>query len=66
MRRGTRTAGFIEEGAFEVDAVVAEHFAVVRGEDDVRVVALSGFFEAVEQVSDLPVDDIDHGPSTPR
>ncbi len=42
--------------------MVAEHFAVVRGEDDIGVVALTGFFEAVEQVADLPVDDIDHGP----
>ena len=42
--------------------MVAEHFAVVRGEDDEGVVALSGFFKAVEQVSDLAVDDIDHGP----
>ena len=33
--------------------MVAEHFAVVRGEDDEGVVALSGFFEAVEQVADL-------------
>ena len=62
MRRGTRTAEFVEEGAFEVDAVVAEHFAVVRGEDDIGVVALTGFFKAVEQVADLPVNDIDHGP----
>ena len=42
--------------------MVAEHFAVVRGEDDIGVVALSDFFEAVEQVADLTVDDIDHGP----
>ena len=42
--------------------MVAEHFAVVRGEDDVRVIALSDFFEAVEQVADLAVNDIDHSP----
>ncbi len=42
--------------------MVAEHFAVVRGEDDIGVVALSGFFEAVEQVADLAVYYIDHGP----
>ena len=42
--------------------MVAEHFAVVRGEDDAGVVALTGFFKAVEQVSNLAVDYIDHGP----
>ena len=42
--------------------MVAEHFAVVRGEDDIGVVALTSFFKAVDQVADLAVYYIDHGP----
>ncbi len=42
--------------------MVAEHFAVVRGEDDAGVVALTGFFKAGKQVSNLAVNYIDHGP----
>ena len=37
--------------------MVAEQFAVVRGEDDIGVVELAAFFERVEDLADLVVDE---------
>src|ERR1035437_3706411 len=54
--------GGVEVGAFEVDAVVAEHFAVVGHEDDDGVVELVGLLEGVDHATDLDVDEVAHGP----
>ena len=49
-------AGFIR-GTLGVQPVVAEQFAVVRGEDDIGVVELAALFERVEDLADLVVDE---------
>jgi len=40
--------------------MVAQHLAVVAGEDDDGVFSLPGFFQCIEQATDILVDQLDH------
>ena len=51
-------AGLVR-GALGVHPVIAEQLAVVGGEDDIGVVELAAFFERVEDLADLIVDEFD-------
>ena len=48
-------------GALGVHPVVAEQFAVVGGKDDIGIVELAAFFERVEDLADLVVDEFGGG-----
>ena len=51
----------VETAALEDQAVVAEHFAVIAGEDDDGVVAEVVCLQEIEKPAELLVDQFDHG-----
>jgi len=58
---GDADHAFHEAAAFEDEAVIAEGFAVVAGEDDDGVFALAGVVEEVEEVTEFFVEELDGG-----
>ena len=59
-KHGDADDGFVGHGGLTALAVVVDHLAVVRGEDDVGVVGEAVALEGLEDAADHVVDEGDH------
>ncbi len=51
---------FVEMWAFQVEAMVSQHFTMIRHEDQQRVFQLAGGFQCFDDAPQLIVDEGDH------